>query len=179
MEAAYNLTPVARTVMVGARHLSELAYLCCYPLVPAAFITLYVNASIDDVSRYWTAVFLAGFVCYVSLPWLVSRPPRVIDNDHGGDVTAVSPVRGINLQVLGRLSHGWNTFPSGHVAVASAAALSTITVMPRGGVAFAIVAAGISIGSVVGRYHYLIDAVIGLIVGVAAWAISWCVRPLV
>jgi hypothetical protein len=153
----------ARTPRVRG-HLAELAYLCCYPLVPAAFITVYTTGSIADVDRFWTAVLGAGFLCYISLPWLVSRPPRIIEDA----IVDVSPVRHINLHVLDRFSHGWNTFPSGHVAIAVAAALSIVSVAPDAGVAFLIVAAGIVVGSVSGRYHYTIDALAGIIVGLSA-----------
>jgi len=153
----------ARNLWISG-HLAELAYLCCYPLVPAAFITVYTTGSIADVDRFWTSVLGAGFLCYISLPWLVSRPPRIIEDA----IVDVSPVRHINLHVLDRFSHGWNTFPSGHVAVAVAAALSVVSVAPHAGVAFLIVAAGIVVGSVSGRYHYTIDALAGIIVGFGA-----------
>jgi membrane-associated phospholipid phosphatase len=76
------------------------------------------------------------------------------------------------LNVLGRVSHGWNTFPSGHVAVAVAAAVSVAAVSPAAGVLFLIVAAGITVGSVTGRYHYVVDALTGVLVAVAAWALA-------
>src|SRR6187549_3287958 len=34
----------------------ELAYLCCYPVVPAAFLTVYLNGSIAAVDRFWTSI---------------------------------------------------------------------------------------------------------------------------
>lgn len=151
-------------------HLAELAYLCCYPLVPAAFITVYANGSIADVDRFWTSVLGAGFLCYTSLPWLVSLPPRILES--GADPAGPrrqTVVRRINLRVLDRFSHGWNTFPSGHVAIAVAAALSVMSVTPYVGIVFLTVATGIVVGSVSGRYHYTIDAVAGIVVGVAAY----------
>jgi membrane-associated phospholipid phosphatase len=150
------------------REICEIAYLCCYPVVPAAFLTVYLKGSIADVDGFWTSVLAAGYVCYISLPWLVSRPPRIVE----GSMTGGSRVRDLNLHVLDRFSHGWNTFPSGHVAVAVAAALSVISVAPLAGVAFVVVAIGIAIGSVSGRYHYLIDTLAGMIVGVLSWAIT-------
>jgi hypothetical protein len=147
---------------------AEFAYLCCYPLVPAAFIVIYMNGSTGDVNRFWTAVLAAGFACYVSLPWVVSRPPRCLE----GATSPVSPMRSINVRLLDRFSHGWNTFPSGHVAIAIAAALSTMSVAPRAGSAFLLVAIGILVGAVSGRYHYAVDAVAGAAVGIAAFAMA-------
>lgn len=159
--------PAAARTLRFHGHLAELAYLCCYPLVPAAFITVYANGSIADVDRFWTSVLAAGFLCYISLPWLVSRPPRILE-----DALVDAPrVRRINLHVLDRFSHGWNTFPSGHVAIAVAAALLVMPVAPHAGIGFLILAVGILIGSVTGRYHYTIDALAGVLVGLAAWTV--------
>jgi membrane-associated phospholipid phosphatase len=154
--------PMGRSVPAA-----ELAYLFCYPLVPAAFTAVYVNGSIADVDRFWTSVLGAGYACYISLPWLVSRPPRRLED--GGRPSAVGS---LNVRVLDRFSHGWNTFPSGHVAVAIAAALSAMPVAPRAGAVLVVLAAGVVVGSVSGRYHYAVDALAGIIVGVIAWAIS-------
>ena len=172
----------ARTLWVGgsageqtARVWTELAYLCCYPLVPAAFIAVYISGSADDLDRFWTAVLGSGFFCYISLPWLVSRPPRILESraDPSGPRSRTSSaVRRINLRVLDDVSHGWNTFPSGHVAIAIAAALAVTAVSPVAGMAFLVVACGVAVGSVSGRYHYVVDAVAGLVVAVAAYAVS-------
>ena len=35
-----------------------------------------------DVERFWLSVLLSGYACYVTLPWLVSRPPRS-HQEHG------------------------------------------------------------------------------------------------
>ena len=58
----------------------ELSYLLCYVLVPVAFVFVWANGT-ADVDRFWTAVLLSGFLCYGSLPWLVSRPPRTLTGD--------------------------------------------------------------------------------------------------
>jgi membrane-associated phospholipid phosphatase len=157
----------------GVREILELAYLCCYPIVPAALLTVYLNGSLADVDRFWTSVLVAGYACYFSLPWLVSRPPRSL---HEAEAET-SPVRRLNLQVLGRVSHGWNTFPSGHVAVALAAAVAVAAVSAGAGALFLMVAGGITFGSVAGRYHYAVDAVTGVLVAAAAWTLAWTFVP--
>ena len=149
--------------------ITELAYLFCYPLVPIAFALAWTRGTPQDLDRFWVAVLLAGFASYVTLPWLLSRPPRA---------TSPPPVdprglRGINTFVLGRVSHGWNTFPSGHVAVSWAAALSLARVWPEAGAIVALVAAAIAVGAAAGGYHYVVDVAAGWLTAAAAAVITW------
>src|SRR5688572_24114263 len=108
------------------RPVTEVAYLLCYLLIPAAFVMVWTRGTDDDVTRFWGAVLLSGYACYICLPWLVSRPPRLLEQVSA----SVNPVGAINVLVLGRVSHGLNTFPSGHVAVSCAAATMLATVSP-------------------------------------------------
>ena len=126
----------------GARSLLELAYLFCYPLVPLSFTIVWFEGGSMDVERFWLAVLLSGYACYVTLPWLVSRPPRA-RQQHG----ARGGIRHLNAHVLARWSHQFNTFPSGHVAVAAAAAIGVGAVSTGAGVAIGAVVAAIAVGA--------------------------------
>jgi membrane-associated phospholipid phosphatase len=154
------LPEVPRTL----RPVAELGYLLCYPMVPLSFAIVWLNGAPGDVQRFWLAVLLAGYVCYVTLPWLVSRPPRL----HPGQVARPGALEQLNAQVLGRVSHRLNTFPSGHVAVAAAAAASVAAVSVPAGAVLAGIVAAISVGAAAGGYHYAIDVVSGLAVAAAA-----------
>lgn len=145
-----------------AVQLLELAYLFCYLLVPVAFVLVWTTGTTADADRFWSAVLLAGLACYGSLPWLVSRPPR------WRDTTPASGIRRFNVYVLGHVSHGLNTFPSGHVAVSIAAALEVLSVSRPAGVALMVTAGAIAAGAVAGRYHYAVDVALGLTIGIAA-----------
>jgi len=147
-----------------ATPLLELSYLLCYVLVPAAFVLVWTQGTMADVDRFWTTVLLAGFVCYGSLPWLISRPPRSVTAPAGRDAR----VRGINEFVLARVSHGLNTFPSGHVAVSLAAALEVVPISQPAGMALLAIASAIAAGAVVGRYHYAVDVLLGAAIAIAA-----------
>jgi membrane-associated phospholipid phosphatase len=142
----------------------ELAYLACFVVVPLAFVAVWTLGTAQQIERFWVAVLLSGFACYITLPWLVSRPPRMFEDD---DVRRAG-LASFNVSLVRRVSHGLNTFPSGHVAVATAVALTVCPVSGGAGVLFGIVAVGIALGAVTGRYHYGIDVLAGALVGVAA-----------
>jgi hypothetical protein len=145
----------------------ELAYLACYLVVPAAFVIVWTFGTAQQVERFWLAALLSGFACYITLPWLVSRPPRML-----GDSRARPGLAAFNVSLLGRVSHQLNTFPSGHVAVATAVALAVFPVWRPAGVVFGIIAVGIAAGAAAGRYHYGIDVVVGAAVGIVAAALA-------
>jgi membrane-associated phospholipid phosphatase len=147
-------------------HVCELAYLLCYPLVPASFLVVWMRGDAGYINRFWMAVLGGGFVCYALLPWLVSRPPRSL-SDGGAQARGVARV---NALVLKRLSHRLNTFPSGHVAVSVASAISLWPVSPAAAVVVGAIAGGVAAGAVIGRYHYVLDVLAGAVVGLVSAA---------
>ena len=64
-----------------------------------------------------------------------------------------------------------NTFPSGHVAGSLAVALAVGSVLPAIGAALLLLALAIAVACVVGRYHYIIDAVAGALLAIVICAI--------
>jgi hypothetical protein len=145
--------------------LVELAYLLCYPLVPMAFAIVWTNDRGGDVERFWLAVLISGYACYATLPWLVSRPPRLVET---GRTDGRGALVAMNTRVLARVSHQFNTFPSGHVAVAAAAAAAVATVSLPAGVSLGVLVAAIGVGAAAGGYHYVEDILWGLAVAGAA-----------
>jgi membrane-associated phospholipid phosphatase len=171
------LRPESGALPVFFKELTELAYLLCYPLVPASFAVVWLVGSSADVDRFWMAVLPAGYACYVSLPWLVSRPPRLAGVPHApadgrSRIPARHRIADANLCVLGRVSHELNTFPSGHVAVSLASAVCVGWVSPTAGALVGVATVAIALGAAAGRYHYVLDVILGLIVGAAAVALA-------
>lgn len=147
--------------------ISELAYIGCYPFMIAASVPAFV-ASADAFAWHWTIVLTAEFACYVTLPWLQARPPREIRTPIAG------PLRAFNHAFMNRLSVRATTIPSGHVAGPIAASLSAWMVAPEWGPWLLAGALVITAATVIGRYHYAIDAVLGLAAGVVPPAIrAW------
>jgi PAP2 superfamily len=160
--AAYEASP--RVV----REPFEMAYVLVYPVIPAAVATLLLGGHSDALPRFWAIVLFAEFISYGAMPWLQTRPPRVIEN-RMGMIHPPSALRQFNASILDRGSIQANTIPSGHAAGAVATALAVADVMPLAGVVFLILATAIVAATVLGRYHYLIDSLLGIVVAVGAW----------
>jgi membrane-associated phospholipid phosphatase len=141
----------------------EGAYLGLYALVPAGVLVLYLTGGRSHVDAYWTAVLVATGLAYAPLPWITLRPPRSVEAGAEIDRRVVT-VRRINLKILRGGSIQVNTLPSGHSASAFAAALVLVAWMPGVGIVFGLIALAVAIGSVIGRYHYAVDALTGVIV---------------
>jgi membrane-associated phospholipid phosphatase len=148
----------------------ELSYLLVYLVVPAGAATLALAGHVDAVGRFWTIVLLAEFTCYGMLPWIQTRPPRSIEAAPGSSARTQS-IRRLNISIADRASIQVNTMPSGHAAGALAAALAVASTMPIAGAVFLVFAVSIAVATVLGRYHYVVDSVLGLLVAAIAWAI--------
>jgi membrane-associated phospholipid phosphatase len=144
----------------------EGAYLLVYIVVPAGAAALVVGGHAAAVPEFWAVVLTAEFLSYGMLPWLQTRSPREIEDS---TTAPAGPLRRFNLRVLSRGSIQVNTLPSGHAAGAVAVALAVASHMPATGLVFLFLAAGIVAATVVGRYHYLVDTVLGVLVAILTW----------
>jgi hypothetical protein len=143
----------------------ELLYLLVYAMVPVGAAVLAIAGQVDWLPRYWAVVFAAELACYATLPWLQTRPPRTIE----AATVSVDALRQLNLVVLEHGSIQVNTLPSAHAAGAIALALVMVEALPAIGGVFLAIAIGITVATVLGRYHYLVDAVLGVVVAAMAW----------
>jgi len=167
----FALTRLAALVRRAPRallELIELAYLCAYPFIPATLGLLYAAGLRAEADRFWVAVLIASFGCYGILPWLQTRPPRSIEPAGPIDQRPLA-LRRLNIAVLDRVSVRVNTLPCGHAATALAAALVVGELLPGLLPLLVTVALAIALATVVGRYHFTVDTVLGLAVGVAGW----------
>jgi len=177
------------------QHYLELCYLLCYPLVPLGFAVLYLARPRDAAlhesrdkdtvaiphrqpawapetfDRFWTTVLLATLFCYGVYPLFPLTPPRVLFNDVPGPAVTLL-LRHMNVWVLDRFSVQACLFPSGHAAAVTATALAVCAHRRRVGILFCITALSVAAATVYGRYHYLADAVAGVLVGIVAFVVS-------
>ena len=161
---------VERTARMLPRWLGEvleIAYAGVYPLVPLALVIRVLTVVPADPGRFWAVILITDFICFACLAWIQTRPPRALHAPEPWD----TPVRRLNLRLLGSTSIQVNTFPSGHAAEAVAAALLVSAAPWPIAAAMAVGAALVSAGTVFGRYHYAADAIAGWIVAAVVWAL--------
>ena len=156
----------------------ESAYLMCYPLVPIALTVLYLGHHRTDADFYWTVVVLASDICFVTTVFLPAMPPRLLPQQEASPGARENEVRKVNLEVLNRGSIQAITFPSAHVASTMAAALVVVRFMPLAGAVLLAIAVSIAVGAFLGRYHYFLDVVLGVVEATAVFLVCvWMFRP--
>jgi membrane-associated phospholipid phosphatase len=145
----------------------EIFYLLVYAVVPAGATVLLMGGHQAALDTYWATVFVAELACYAALPWLQSRPPRALEARGAPGGAA----RNLNAWLLRHGSIQGNTFPSAHAAGATAIGLAVYSAMPLAGTAFLVIAAGITVATVLGRYHYALDSMLGVAVALTSWLV--------
>lgn len=149
----------------------ELAYLFCYASMPLGLATLYLLRLGHAAGYFWTVVLPPTYLSYGLLPFIQTRPPRVLGEKFRVPIPS-GKVRRFNLWILRNASIHANTFPSAHASSTAACAFVLLGVAPAWvGLIFLWVAISIALGAVAGRYHYAADAVLGTLVALAAFLV--------
>jgi hypothetical protein len=138
----------------------ECAYLMVYPMVPSGLAVLYFAGLMERAGEFWTVVLPPAYLCYATLPFLRTLPPRRLELVRQPDVPKTG-MRRFNLLVIRLVTHQVNTFPSGHAAAAVAVALELISAVPPAGFVYLVIAISIMVSAFVGRYHYAVDVALG------------------
>jgi membrane-associated phospholipid phosphatase len=144
----------------------ELIYMGCFLLVPAGMAILALNGHASLADRYWTMVMGAEFTAFAPLAFIQTRPPWALEQK---PVLTDPAIHRLASQMVQHLTIRVNTFPSGHVAGSLAVALAVVGALPWLGVLLLLLATGICVACVVGRYHYVVDVIAGAGVALAIW----------
>jgi len=156
--------------------LLEMAYLFCYPLVPLGLLAVYMAGLREKVGGFWFVVLMSTYICYAITPFVPAFPPRILSGDQADTSVPekdTNKARSFNRWILKRGSIHAISFPSAHVASAFAIALVLLRYAPLIGVVFLVIAVLISLGAVVGRYHYALDVLLGAATALAVFFASY------
>ena len=148
----------------------EFCYLLVYAVGPFSVAVLYVQRRRKLVNRLLLVYLMGTLLAYALFPYFPSDPPRTLFGET--DLPNVmTPIRQLNLWILGGVGIHASVFPSAHVSSAFSAAWALLWLLPhkrKFGYAMLVYAVCVAIATVYGRYHYAVDAVAGLAVSVIA-----------
>ena len=152
----------------------ELCYLLVYAVGPVSVAILYAHERRDLVDRVVVTYIFGTLLAYALFPYFPSDPPR--DVFAGMDLPGVmTPVRRLNLAIVGGYGIHSSVFPSAHVSSAFSAGWGLLIffrekrVWGWGMLAYACC---VSVATIYGRYHYAADAVAGAAISVAALVLA-------
>jgi membrane-associated phospholipid phosphatase len=153
----------------GLSELVHVGYLSYYALIYVPPAVLFASGRRTDFARTVfavTAVCLACLVAFVTFPvagprYLWGAPPDV---PHG-------PARAFATWLLELGSARGTAFPSSHAAVAAAQSMMALRVQRPVGLVASFATLLLSVGAVYGGYHYAVDVLAGLSLGVIVVAL--------
>ena len=147
----------------------HLAYAAYYLIVYLPPIALYLRARREAFAATVLALTIVYGACFVTYALFPVDGPRYLV---GPAAAPDGPVRSFVLALLERGSSRGTAFPSSHVAASVVSALCALQHQRGGGIILAIVTAALTVATVYGGFHYAVDALVGVILGVMAWLAS-------
>ena len=174
----FRMTKLTELLTKGPRivlEYFELTYLLAYFFVPASFALFCWLGFREEADNFWTAILIASYGCYGILPWIQTRPPRSLELDSPLDARGLL-FRRANLFILKHGTVQVNTFQSGHASAIVAAALALVLVDPVIGAVLMVLAVSLIGATVLGRYRYAADTVLGAMLGIIGWWIGFQVK---
>lgn len=153
--------------------LLELLYVLTYVLAPSGYLILLACGRLDRADRFLALYAGSAVAAYALFPYFPSEPPRAV---FPGELfpSYDTVFRKLNWWILGGAGIHTSVFPSGHVSSAFGCAFGLLLALPERrvyGATMTVVACGIAVATVYGRYHYAVDAVAGLATSAVAAAL--------
>ncbi len=147
----------------------HLAYVSYYALVLLPPLLLYARGKRTGYAATVLGLTVVYALCFTTYLFFPVDGPRFVT---GPAAAPDGPIRTLVLHLLAAGSSRGTAFPSSHVAAAVVASLAALRYQRRVGVVAAVFTAGLTIGTVYGGFHYGVDALAGLIVGVVGWRVA-------
>lgn len=156
----------------------HIGYFSYYFIVPGAAATAYLLKGPRALERASFTIALAFFVCYLCFSVFPVAGPRYDFPQIAGDGPR-GLTYGLVHTILESGSSKGTAFPSSHVAATLSAWFATGRESKRVFWIMGPFAVSLTLGTVYGRFHYGIDAAVGLIVAISAYlATPWLMRRL-
>ena len=146
--------------------LLHLAYASYYALVYVPPLVLYARGARRAFAATMLSLTLVYGTCFVVYALFPVDGPRYLVGAAGAPD---GPVRTFVLALLAQGSSRGTAFPSSHVAASIVSALCALQFQPKLGMVVAALASLLAVATVYGGFHYAVDGVAGVFLGILAW----------
>jgi len=146
-------------------------YLSYYLIIFGPPLYLYLRHRIVDHQRVVFALMLAFLGHYLVFIFFPVQGPRYLFPPPGGELSQGIMYRLAHAVLEAGSSRG-AAFPSSHVGVAVVQTAMAFLVWRRAAPVLVVATAGLGLGAVYGGFHYAIDAVCGLLLGLMLFAVG-------
>jgi membrane-associated phospholipid phosphatase len=147
------------------------AYLSYYFIIFVPPLLLFLKGRTAEFRAGVFALMLAFFTHYIFFIYFPVQGPRYLFPPPGAELA-----NGYFYQLAHRVlevgSAQGAAFPSSHVGVSVAQTLVVWRYLPRLTPVFALLTLGLALGAIYGGFHYATDAVAGILLGAAAFALA-------
>jgi membrane-associated phospholipid phosphatase len=149
-----------------------LGYLAYYPIIAAGPLALWATGQREAMHRAMTTIMATFYVCYTTFLLFPVVGPRHIF-PAADNVATRTPIAQLTAQFIEHVAAWGAAFPSSHVAVSVAATVAALLEWRMLGAALVVPTTLLALGSVYGQFHYAVDVLAGLGVGLAVAAVVW------
>jgi membrane-associated phospholipid phosphatase len=141
------------------------AYMMYYPLLYAPALAIWLRRPRADFELAVFTVMLAFVAHYIFFIYFPVEGPRYrFDAPTGGIENGIFYRLAHRLLEAGS-SHG-AAFPSSHVGASAAVSIAALRSWPPSGPLLGLLTIGVALGAVYGGFHYAVDVIAGLLLGV-------------
>ena len=149
-----------------------LGYLAYYPIIAAGPLALWATRQREAMQRAMTTIMATFYVCYtIFLVFPVVGPRHIFPA--ADNVATRTTIAQFTAQFIEHVAAWGAAFPSSHVAVSVAATLAALLEWRVLGASLVVPTTLLALGSVYGQFHYAVDVLAGLAVGLAVAAGVW------
>jgi len=149
-----------------------LGYLAYYPIIAAGPLALWATGRREAMHRAMTTIMATFYVCYtIFLLFPVVGPRHIFPA--ADNVATRTLIAQLTAQFIEHVAAWGAAFPSSHVAVSVAATVAALLEWRMLGAALVVPTTLLALGSVYGQFHYAVDVLAGLGVGLAVAAGVW------
>ena len=155
-----------------SRALWGFLHLAYYPIIAAGPLALWATGQREAMHRAMTTIMATFYVCYTTFLLFPVVGPRHIF-PAADNLATRTPIAQLTAQFIEHVAAWGAAFPSSHVAVSVAATVAALLEWRMLGAALVVPTTLLALGSVYGQFHYAVDVLAGLGVGLAVAAVVW------